>query len=605
MHGRRKPTLEATLELMMKERLTDVENLSREALDGRIAFASAAIAVAAGLIVLLDRIGLPEQGAKWLAILTACGALALIGLMLRAARISVFYAAGRAIPASWSGLAFAGVLAGMGLIFTPPLPSGLSGAALLTGVLAGVASIGLVTAPLLRKSGAFSVADLLSARFPALAARLCVVALVACVCGLVALAGLSEAMRILERQMGLQPAAAAVVSGLALLIALLPGGLRGLTWASAAAGGILLAALAAPILLLTAQDIALPAPLIGSAEAWAHAAERLSDWGALGRVGPDWLAAPIALALAACAPLLGFAPTARNRAGAQYAIGAGAIWIGLILFGAAMTLALGAIGLDVALIGQRPDRLADVFYHASAQGWASICGQHPAGPAQARAACAAAPGFSGLLRAGDVSATLDFLTFGLADTQALGGAWRAIALAGWHGATLALAAAGLQGLATAIGHDLLYRIRDRAVITSRRLATTRLTLIAVLAIVMLAALRLDPDPRLALGVALLLSAAGLAPLLLLTLWPRATSFEAILALTAGLGVAAGALKAGLADSSALPEAMGLAALAGAAAAVAIGLVVSLRPGAGREHGAEFRARLLRPGVDALTPDRGA
>lgn len=589
----------------MRVRLTEGERRLRAALDGRVAFASAAVAMAAALLVLLDRIGLPDLGAKWLALLILSGALGLIGVMLRAARISTFYVAGRAVPSSWSGLALAAVLAGMGLIFLPPLPQGLSGGALLAGVAGGICILGLLTAPLIRKSGAFSAADLVSARFPALPARLCMVALVAAICGLAALAGLSEALRILGTHMGLSPAVAAVLSGLVLVATLVPGGLRGLTWGSAAAGGMLLAALLAPILLLSSQDIALPAPVIGSSEAWSHAAERLADWGRLAGGNPVWLAAAIALGLGAFAPVLALSATVRDRTGAQYAVGAGAIWLMLIGFAVVMTLALGAIGLDVALIGQRPDRLADVFYQASADGYVSICGQHAGGPAQARAACAGAAGFAGVLRPGDVAATLDFLTFGLAETQALGGAWRALTLAGWFGVSLALAAAGVQGLATAIGHDLFYRLRDRAVITSRRLATTRLTLVASLILLCVAAVRLNADPRLLLALSLLLCAAGLAPLLMLSFWPRAGSLEAMLALIAGLGVAAYTGEALLAAGALPPDALGMAALAGAAAGFSAGFIASLRPGAARADGAAFRDRMLRDGADALTPDPGA
>ncbi len=132
----------------MRVRLTEGERRLRAALDGRVAFASAAVAMAAALLVLLDRIGLPELGAKWLALLILFGALGLTGFMLRAARISTFYVAGRAIPSSWSGLALAAVLAGMGLIFLPPLPPGLSVATLLAGVIGGLAILGLLTAPL-------------------------------------------------------------------------------------------------------------------------------------------------------------------------------------------------------------------------------------------------------------------------------------------------------------------------------------------------------------------------------------------------------------------------------------------------------------------------
>jgi len=589
----------------MANRLTDAERQAREARGGWLAFASAAVAMAAGLIVLLDRIGLPEQGAKWLAILVVAVALSLLGLFLRAARISTFYVAGRAVPASWSGLALAGTMAGMGLIFLPPLPSGASGSTFLTGIGAGIAGLALLTAPLIRKSGAFSVTELLSERFPTLPARLCIVVLAAAVCALVALAGLSEAVQLLGVQMQLSPGPAVGLSSAILLLTLLPGGLRGLTWGAAAAGGLLLAALTAPILLLVGQDIALPAPWIGSPEAWAHAAGRLGSWGGLAFGAPGWLAVPIALGLMAFAPVLALSTTARDRARAQYSVVTGTVWLVLIGFAAVTTLALGAIGLDVTLIGQRPDQLADVFYRASADGFVSICGQHPGGPAQARAACAGSPGFAGVLRAGDISATVDFLTFGLSDTQALGGAWRAMTLAGWFGASLALAAAGLQGLATAIGHDLVYRLHDRGAITSRRLATTRLALLAAGLLVGMAVLRFHPDTRVLLALSLALCAVGIAPLLMLSFWPPAGGLEAVVALATGLGVAAVTGKVMLVFGAPMAEAMGAGALVGAAAAFTAGVLASLRQGADRTHGAAFRHRMFQAGKEVLIPDKGA
>jgi cation/acetate symporter len=589
----------------MVNRLTESERQARDTRGGWVAFASAALAMAAGLIVLLDRIGLSEQGAKWLAILVVMGALTPLGLLLQAARISTFYVAGRAVPASWSGLALAGTLAAMGLIFLPPLPSGVSGHALLTGFGVGLAGLALLTAPMIRKSGAFSVADLLSARFPALPTRLCIGVLAAAVCTLTALAGLSEAVRLLTAQMKLSPGLAAGLSSVILLLLLLPGGLRGLSWGAATAAGLLLAALAAPVLLLVGQDIALPAPGIGSPEAWAHAAERLGTWGGLASNGPDWLAAPLALGLMAYAPVLALSTTARNRAGAHLSVGAGTVWLGLIGFAAVMTLALGAIGLDVALLGQRPDRLADVFYRASADGFVSICGQHVSGPAQARAACAGVPGFAGMLRASDVSATLEYLTFGLSDTQALGGAWRAISLAGWYGASLALAAAGLQGLATTIGHDLVYRLQDRPMITSSRLATTRLALIVAVLLVCTILMRGNPDPRLMLALALALCAAGFMPLLILSFWPRAGSMEAEKAMTTGLALAVVAGEIMLAYGGTMAEATGAGALAGAAAALTAGIHTGLRREADPTLGTVFRDRLLRAGSQALPPDKGA
>ncbi len=595
----------------MRKELSEAEREARATLDGRIAFAAAAFGLACGLLILTDRIGLPLMAAKWLAILIVAITLGLIGVLVRAARISSFHAAGRLVPASWGGLAFAACLAGGGLIFLPPLPTGLSGFSLLLGLALGLLGLFIVSTPLLRKSGAFSLADLIAARFPSGAMRIAAVLVSACVCGLCALAGLEEATRLLGSEIGLGREMAAALSGGVLALALVPGGLAGLTWNAAAAGGMLIAALALPVLLLAAQGAPLPVPVIGAGDAWSHAADRLATFGQFAEgESPLWLALPLALGLMGLAPLLAFSVACRDRASAQFGQAAGAVWLLVIGAGGVLTLALAALGLDLAVIGQRPDRLADVIYQASADGWLTICGQAVNGPAQARTACAALPGFGGVLGAQHLSAAPAFLLFGLAQVQGLGGAYSGLALAGWYGATLALAAAGLQGMATALGHDLAYRLRERSVITSRRLATTRLMLVLSILAGGLCVTHLRLDPRACLGLALGLSAVGLTPLVLLSLWPRAGFVEAALSLLAGLSAAGGVLHfawrgPAFLEVASQPAQLGLAALVGAMAAVLTGLLVSLRPGASRAPGAAFRDTLLHGQTDALSPDRGA
>ena len=74
------------------------KEIDRAAIDGRVAFATAAFLLGAGIFVLLDRIGTPEPFVALLAPALAVTGLAAIGFMLRSMRISSFYAAGRAAP---------------------------------------------------------------------------------------------------------------------------------------------------------------------------------------------------------------------------------------------------------------------------------------------------------------------------------------------------------------------------------------------------------------------------------------------------------------------------------------------------------------------------
>ncbi|MDB5650683.1 MAG: hypothetical protein JWL62_2203 [Hyphomicrobiales bacterium] len=588
----------------MRNHLTLDERLSRASLDGRVAFAAAAFALGAGLIVLLDRVGLPQSAAIVLGFILVTLTLSTIGLLMRSVRVSSFYAAGRKIPASYAGLAGAAILAAMMLIFLPPLPDGLGFEPLAWGIGAGIAGLLLVTAPVLRKSGSFSVSDFLSTRFPSLAFRLPIVAIVAILCGLTAFAGFEQAMRVVEATAGGGRLAAALLIGALLIAATVPGGIAGSIWTGAAAGAMAIAGMAFPLLLLASRGVDLPIPFSSDTAVWSRTAERLADWTSAVPVDHSllWLAAPIALALAGFVPLLSNAIASRDGTGAQHTQVAMVSWLALLVCGLAITLAATALGLDLALAGQRPDRLADTFYRASAEGWLKICGQFVDGPASARTACAALPDFAAVLRPNDYAVQPSRLVFELASVRGLGGAYCGLSAAGWFAVCVALASAGLQGLSTALAHDFVHRVADPKAITSRRLAITRLVLLVAIVGMAMAAIRDPVEPRALMVLALVLSAAVITPLMLLSLWKRAGSLAATLALLAGLGGAGSVM---LLTASELVVRVGAACLAGGAGALATGLAVSLLPRSGIAPGARFLDALWHGTGDALNPDKGA
>lgn len=588
----------------MRRHLTDDERLDRASLDGRVAFAAAAFGLGAALIVLLDRIGLPENAAVLLGFILGVALVSTIGVLLRSVRISSFYAAAHAIPASYAGLAGAGAIAAIALILWPPLPVGLSVKVLGFGLLGGILGLGLVSAPLLRKSGAFSVSDLFATRFPGLIFRCLVILVIVPLCVLTAAAGFETSIQILGTQLGVARPTAALVTGIILLVAIVPGGLAGSVWTAAAGGGMLVAGLVLPLIVLAGRGTDVALPYVGTAGAFEHGIERagafLQDFGAGQSAG--WLAVPLAFGLIGFAPLLSNSIACRDRRGAQHMQVAMTGWLVVVFVALAATLATTAIGIDLQLLGQRPDRLADSVYRASADGFLDVCGRSVPGPAQARAACAAVDDFAAVIRPSDIAVAPQYLLFGLSQSRGLGGAFAGFAAVGWFVVCLALAGAGLQGVATALGHDLVYRIRDRRAITSRRLATTRLVLILSIIAVTVGLARHGADQRVLIGAALLLSGVAVTPLMLLSLWPRAGTLEATLTLAFGVGSALAVLLYSSAEATAR---LGEAGLTGLAVGLAVGFLVSLRPGAAAAPGTPFVDSLLHGTSDALAPDKGA
>ncbi|MCC0003530.1 MAG: symporter-like protein, partial [Methylobacteriaceae bacterium] len=222
---------------------------ARDAIDGRVTFAIAAFVAAGGLIVLLDRVGVSERFIAAIGPTIALIGLGLIGLLLRTMRISGFYAAGRATPPAYAGFATAAIATALVAPFTPPVSDLYSGAGVFTGFALGLACAAFVSGPYLRRTGAFSVSDLVGARFENMALRLGAALLVGVSALLAGMAGFETAVSALSTIAGLSRGVAAVSVAVALALAAVPGGLSGVVWAAVAAAGLALAGFALPLLL--------------------------------------------------------------------------------------------------------------------------------------------------------------------------------------------------------------------------------------------------------------------------------------------------------------------------------------------------------------------
>ena len=591
----------------MSKRLTDEDLLERAGIDGHVAFAVAVFLGGAGLVALLDRIGAPERFVEALGPTIALVGLSLIGIMLRSMRVSRFYAGGRAAPAAYAGLAMAALAAGLLLPFLPPADGAISLQGLLIGSVCGLALAALVTGPLLRKTGAFSIPDLIAGRFPNIALRLGVIAVVAAAGGLVALAGYSVAVQSLASGLGASRSLAVWLIGATIVFVAAPGGLAGVVWVATGAAGILAAGLGLPLVLLWLRGSALPLPVIGELAQWDAALSRMAQWqetagDAMSGTTVTMIIAMV-LGFGSLAPLLAPAIATSDRKRAQRA-GFAALISGLLIAAVvAATMAVAALAFERGLSGARPADLSAAIMTASREGQVRICDANPITPAAAQAACAGRAGFQGVLRAGDVWASGAFLVRALPDMRGFGRAFSGLATAGLMAVMLALAAAGFHVFATALGHDAFYRVRDSSAMTSRRLAVTRVLLVTGVLAAGFALLYGAPDPRTLIGLAIALCASSIAPLLVLSFWPRAESSDATIALLAGLATAETVIFIGGAPTI---DVFAHASVIAACVSLIAGVITSLfRRADPTGRGGAFVHGVVHGESEVLNPDKGA
>ena len=582
----------------MQTRLPADEVLQRVAIDGRVAFAACFFCMGIAFLTLLDRLGLPEPFLAWLAPSLGLLGLVLIGLALRSSRISEYHAAGRQLPSAYAALTMTSTAAALFLLMQKLLSPSLSAGTAVGGVLLGLLCAGLLTGPLLRRTGAFSLSELVDYRFASTQLRLGLSLALALASAALAMEIFATSDEFLQIATQAPPLTRHLLLGLSLALLLLPAGLAGAVWGGAAAFGICLAAMVVPLVVMAARGASLPLPIIGDSAAFAQG---LTQSGLL-----DFHPLTI-LCLAAGVMVLGpllMPSIAATRTGDAREAGLSSIaWLTLLL-----VLGLcGALMAHLALqgaAGLRPTDLPDFLLEASRRGFASICGAHPASVAQVREACAQSPGFEGILRSGDLAATPLYLLTAVGELRGSGAAFTALSRAGLLCLALALTASAVFGLATSLSHDLIHLSRAKKPLTSRRLALTRVILLLSIIALAITVDHIHLPRGLLLGLALALSASLVLPLILLTLIPRATQMDALISLCMG-GLALAVMLFGEWPTVSFTQLVQIGTASGVLAFV-IGALLSLRHRADpTSAGSNFLSQILHGSDDAMHSDRGA
>lgn len=255
-----------------------------ERADGLAVFAAAAFLLGIGLIAVLERVGAPDAFVQALGPLFALLALGVIGALTRAPSLIDFLAARRSAPPLYCGLAFAATAAGL----IAAVSSGPGGAATppWLGVATGLAGAALIVGPAIRAAKASALADVLATSFPANSTRLAFSILLGSIGFLTAIAGFDLATNTLMAAVGTGRGPARALVALALVLSIVPGGLKGLLWSDAASGGgaLLIAAIGAglavmngsapfaPLAALVDQGLAEPVWSVDAPAIWRQAA---------------------------------------------------------------------------------------------------------------------------------------------------------------------------------------------------------------------------------------------------------------------------------------------------------------------------------------------
>ncbi len=546
-----------------------------------------AFAALALMTLILEGLGVSDEALRLMMFLGPITLYAAIGIVAYTQEPIDYFAAGRRVPAFYTGLALAqtalgatGLVALTGVFFL----IGFDALCMVIGGLAGFVVMAVALAAFFRKFGAFTVPSYLGKRFDSHVLRL--------------LAGgiLAVPMLLLmaaELRIGAHAATwfhpmpqSVAVMGLVATVAvtLAAGGMRSLAWSSAAQSLAALIALLVPVVIVAVIVTNLPLPQLSAGpvlrtvaraeaaqglpiilppalafdmpgEGLSLIAKRYSD--AFGSVGPlAFVIVMLSLASGlACAPWL--LPRVAGTPGvyeARKSLG----WATL-LFGIAM-LTIGAIAIFMRdyltdiVTAAGPVRFPPWFETLQERGILTVSAE------------------AGRPTLASFSVSRDDVLLSLPIVAEMPAALVYLAAGGVVAAALATTGAVAVALGNILSEDIVYGLASQPVKSGPRLIVARLALGAAAALAGLIALAAPTDPLKLMLWAIALTGASAFPVLVLSIWwKRLNAFGAAAGLATGFGVTVLAIVAGEAGltgtDGALAAAIGLPA--GAIAAVAV------------------------------------
>lgn len=539
--------------------------------------------------------------------------LIVIALATRSDAVADMLFAGRRVPAIFTGLAMTATLLG-GTVLTA-LPGllyliGFDALFLTVGVTTGLVVFAILIAPYVRKFGAASLPAYLRLRFASPAAGIAAAAVVSVPLLLVIVAELKVALMAGEWLTQMSPLALALSLSTLMVLVLVSGGLRSLSWTGAAQGIVIMLIVLIPVTVAAVMMAQLPIPQLSHGRI-TRTIQRLEIVQGIPNVVADLFAFDL--------PGTGLESTARRFQTPFASIGQGAFLMSVLAIMAGVAGQPTLLARIAATPGVYATRksvgwticlVSIVFLTMSAAAvflreiaMTEIAGQ-PAGrlpswvPGLAAQELIAVDSGTARLSLSSLSIKRDAALIILLAANAVPTALIYTVMAGVLAAALAGAAVGIYALGVIFAEDIVSGPRSELASDGVRRTALRLAFVVIAALGGWMALVVPGDPLELLMWSLALTGSTAFPVLLMSIWwKRCNGWGAIAGLLAGLGVAITAMLGGELAGIGLPGPM--AAIAGAPAALAAIAVVSTMTRAPGRHMLELVRDLRVPGGDTL------
>jgi len=510
------------------------------------------------LLAILEQFGLPNQIIGYLFVFFTLAVYAGIGVLSRTMQVSEYYVAGRRVPAFYNGMAtaadwmsgasFVGMAGTLYLL-------GYDGLAFVLGWTGGYVLVATLVAPYLRKFGAYTVPDFLSARFGGNFARFLGIIVLFCCSFTYVVAQIYATGIIASRFIGISFEVAVFVGLLGILLCSMLGGMRAVTWTQVAQYIVLIIAYLIPVVWLSAQRYGLPIPQFTYGQA-------LQEIGALEQqMLQNGLATAASLKVhteaftnytplnffglifclmvgTASLPhiLMRYFTTPSVRA-ARKSVAWSLLFIFLLYFTAPAYAAFAKLEVYQNVIGAGLETLPQWIYTYGKIGLVKVCGVDASTVEAITAACGALEGHGGVLRLSDLAINADTIVIATPEIAGLPYVIAGLVAAGGLAAALSTADGLLLAIANALSHDIYYKMIDQNAPTQRRLLIARVLLVLVAIAAAWVASTRPADILAMVSWAFSLAAAGNFPALVLGVWwKRTTSAGAVAGIIAGFGI---------------------------------------------------------------------
>ncbi|TIR42603.1 MAG: cation acetate symporter [Mesorhizobium sp.] len=481
---------------------------------------------------------------------------AVIGVLSRTMHVGEYYVAGRRVPALYNGMAtgadwmsaasFIGMAGSLYLL-------GYDGLGFVLGWTGGYVLVAILVAPYLRKFGAYTVPDFLSARYGGNLARFIgVIVLFSCSFTYV-VAQIFGTGLISARFLGIDFNVAVYVGLAGILVCSMLGGMRAVTWTQVAQYIVLIIAYLIPAIWMSTVKTGIPIPQLMQGQALANitaletaqgiAIHHITPFAHGGYDAKNYFLLILCLMVGTASlphVLMRYFTTPSVRE-ARVSVAWSLLFIFILYFTAPAYAAFAKwTMLDLVASGLTPENIAEkagwmMRWAAADNTLVQICGKAATDTAAIVAAC----GEKGVtaLSFADINLNADMIVLATPEMAGMPYVISGLVAAGGLAAALSTADGLLLAIANALSHDIYYKMIDQNAPTSRRLIVSRILLVMVAVLAAYVASTKPSDILSMVSWAFSLAAGGLFPALVLGVWwKRANTAGAVAGMIAGFGI---------------------------------------------------------------------